>query len=621
IGYTLDPAMFTDNSWGAAEWGMYKWAVEAVYTNDNLAPAAFSVECLDKEMETLVNMTVTTNSGDSPGGTSVTFKNTIETGLDDITTTIPGSGMKTIDPFRKGTYDISVVKAGFVPIDVAGVVIHDETDFVWELIEAMIAPMDLYVTPTGYATWTLGGAEFVPVSEDFEGGSLPDDWEITTNSAIGWFFTTDGSSAYVTIPAGDGTYACASDDAANDDSSVDYLIMPEMDFSGLAMGELAFSAWSNNAYGQVNTVEISLNGEAWEVIHTVDASDSWQTVTVDLTDYAGETSVKLAFHGNDGGSWASAFAVDNVTVGEASSKSVLDFMVYHEGNFIKSTVEQFYQYGETGEVLVPGTTYVAEVAAVYTTGMSPKAAYTWTYMSCSELSDWNAIVGQNVAETNDVLVQWTDFEIPNTVLYFNNFDAYTSSDYLAVVDPDNWTTWSNAPGSAEDPVISDAFAATAPNAVMVSGTNDAVFPMGDKTTGTYELDFDMYVPAGKTGSFNIQHVTLSESTMSLTFMDDLSITVSAGGQAPTGLTYAADTWFNVHVLMNIDGDVASVEIDGTEIVEWQFSLQENGDAGVAQLGCANMYAYDGGNGGTPEYYFDNFSFEQHPTGGGGGGTG
>ncbi|MCK5788353.1 MAG: carboxypeptidase regulatory-like domain-containing protein, partial [Chlamydiia bacterium] len=98
IGYTLDAAQFTDNSWGTVDWGMYKWAVEAVYTNDNLAPAAFSVECLDKEMETLVNMTVTTNSGDSPGGTSVTFKNTIETGLDDITTTIPGSGMKTIDP-------------------------------------------------------------------------------------------------------------------------------------------------------------------------------------------------------------------------------------------------------------------------------------------------------------------------------------------------------------------------------------------------------------------------------------------------------------------------------------------------------------------------------------------
>jgi len=610
IGYTLDVAQFTDNSWGTVDWGMYKWAVEAVYTNNNLAPAAFSAECLDKDMETLVNMTVTTNSGDSPGGTSVTFKNTIETELDDIVSSIPGSGLKTIDPFRKGTYDITVSKAGFETIEVAAVVIHDETDFVWEMIESMIAPMDLYVTPIGYATWTLGGAEFVPVSEDFEGGELPDGWEMTTNSAIGWFFTTDGSSAYLTVPAGDGTYACANDDAANDDGSVDYLITSEMDFTGLAQGELTFSAFSTNQYGQVNTVEISVNGEAWEIIATVDASDAWQTVTVNLADYAGEASVKLAFHGDDTGAWASGFCVDNVTIGEAASKAVGDFLVYHDGDYTASTLEQFYQYG-TNETLVPGTTYVAEVAAVYTTGQSPKSSYTWTYMSCDQLSDWNAIVGENVSGTSDVLVKWTDHTLPNTVLYFNNFDAYTSGDFLAVVDADNWTTWTNAPGSAEDPVISDAFAQSPSNAVMVSGSNDPVFSAGDKTSGTYEISYDKYIPAGKAGYFNLQHVTLSEWALEVYFHADLTTKIVAGGQTITDVTYAADTWMHINMVIDLDADWCEVYFDGAKVIEFQWSLKTDGNAGVNQLGCANLYA-GAENDETAEFYFDNFSYEMQP---------
>ena len=456
IGYTLDPASFTDNSWGAVSWGMYKWAVEAVYTNDNLAPAAFSVECLDKDMDTKVNMTVTTNSGDSPAGTSVVFKNKIETALDDITTTIPGSGLKTIDPFRKGTYDITVSKIGFVTQEYTDVVIHDETDFTWEMIEDMIAPMDLYVTSTGYATWTLSGGDFTPFSEDFEGGSLPDGWEMTTNSAQGWFFTTDGSSAFWTIPTGDGTYACSNDDGANDEGSVDYLITPELDFSYLAAGQLAFSAYYNGAYGEIATVEMSISGGDWIVLKTLDAADAWQDVVVDLTDYAGNAGVKIAFHANDGGGWASGFAVDNVTIG-VGAKSVEDYMVWHDGAYSTSTTEQFYQYG-TNETLVSGNTYVAEVAAVYTTGQSDKASYTWTYMSCDELPAWTSIEGENVMDTDEVLVKWSMFQGSGGgpgEEFFEDFEAGTTPTGWVVLDEDGDSySWDN---SAVDDFGFDAY--------------------------------------------------------------------------------------------------------------------------------------------------------------------
>ena len=195
-------------------------------------------------------------------------------------------------------------------------------------------------------------------------------------------------------------------------------------------------------------------------------------------------------------------------------------------------------------------------------------------------------------------------------IYDENFDSFTAGDYLAVVDGDNWTTWSDDPGSAEDPMISDAFSLSAPNSVMVSGTNDGVFPCGDLTSGSYVVSFDFYVPADRVGYFNIQQVFASEWGMSITFMPDESITVSCGDQAPTGFTYTPDTWFPVEVMIDLNEDMAACYIDNALIAEWQWSLTEGGDPGTLQLGCVNMYAYDGGVGGTPEYYFDNFVFEE-----------
>ena len=37
--------------------------------------------------------------------------------------------------------------------------------------------------------------------EDFEEGSIPENWTLTTNSSQGWFITQDGSSAFWSIPS------------------------------------------------------------------------------------------------------------------------------------------------------------------------------------------------------------------------------------------------------------------------------------------------------------------------------------------------------------------------------------------------------------------------------------
>ena len=196
LGYTLDQ-QYTDNTWGIAEPGVYTWAVESVY-DYNTSEFAYS-NCLDKDMITQVSVTVTTNSGDSPEGTNVVFTNTSEPDMElTYDVDLDATGYYEWADFRKGTYDIMVHKNGFADIMETGVEIMEPSDFYYTLEEMLAPPSDLYVTPTGFATWRKGGVvPFVPSMETFNEG-LPDDWTIVDggDTEDTWYWTTGyGSSS------------------------------------------------------------------------------------------------------------------------------------------------------------------------------------------------------------------------------------------------------------------------------------------------------------------------------------------------------------------------------------------------------------------------------------------
>ncbi|MBC8181331.1 carboxypeptidase regulatory-like domain-containing protein, partial [candidate division KSB1 bacterium] len=154
------------------------------------------------------------------------------------------------------------------------------------------------------------------IDEDFEGGAIPAGWEMTTNSFQGWWVTTDGSSAYWTIPTGDGYYACSNDDMANDDGSVDYLITPEMNLSTYIGGTLRFDSYFTGDYSQTAHIEISVDGGSWVNIYNLGTGTAWTNIEVDFSNFCGAefSNVRIAFHSNDGGYWASGWAVDNVVI-------------------------------------------------------------------------------------------------------------------------------------------------------------------------------------------------------------------------------------------------------------------------------------------------------------------
>lgn len=85
-----------------------------------------------------------------------------------------------------------------------------------------------------------------------------------------------------------------------------------------------------------------------------------------------------------------------------------------------------------------------------------------------------------------------------------DFENLNVGDKVAQTIGNPWTTWSNLPGSDEDALISDEHTIGS-RSLKIDNGNDVLLKLGDKTTGAYKISFDMYIPEGKEGYFNILH--------------------------------------------------------------------------------------------------------------------
>jgi hypothetical protein len=166
-------------------------------------------------------------------------------------------------------------------------------------------------------------AQTVIFSEDFEAGTtIPTGWTQTTIATDGgWLFgdATAMGSQYFTIP--DHTkFACTNEDACNCDKSNDFLMSPSFSTSSSTALVLKFDYFYYDALysgaQEVATVRYSIdNGTTWTDLTTLGASN-WGTFMADFSVAAGNSSVMLGFHYNDGGGWTYGMCIDDVEVYE-----------------------------------------------------------------------------------------------------------------------------------------------------------------------------------------------------------------------------------------------------------------------------------------------------------------
>ena len=182
-------------------------------------------------------------------------------------------------------------------------------------------------------SWNSPGV-YTGFTETFESGELSENWQSTQNEGDGWIITLDGSSGGFDIPA-HSLYIVSNDDAVNDDSSMDYLILPFQDFSRLFDVILSFDSYFTGNYDHSATIEVSIDeGQSWMDIYQIPSNNNWQNISVSLQEYCGSNydHVLIAFHADDGGGWSSGWAVDNIVLGLGGEhRNLLGYNLYEEG--------------------------------------------------------------------------------------------------------------------------------------------------------------------------------------------------------------------------------------------------------------------------------------------------
>lgn len=199
-----------------------------------------------------------------------------------------------------------------------------------------------------------------------------------------------------------------------------------------------------------------------------------------------------------------------------------------------------------------------------------------------------------------------------TLIFSDDFDSYTVGGKVAQQNTTGiWTTWSNSPGSAEDAEVSSTQAFNGANSAYIANDVDLVLLLNDKTTGRYQLEFEMFIESGKMGYFNLLQDFAgnnSEWGFQVTFHPDGITKVDAGGDSITGFYFNFDQWYHVNFIVDIDDDFATMYFDGNEIVSWKWSGGSFGDGTLHKLDAADFYGLvDGANSGM---YIDNIIFNE-----------
>lgn len=188
-----------------------------------------------------------------------------------------------------------------------------------------------------------------------------------------------------------------------------------------------------------------------------------------------------------------------------------------------------------------------------------------------------------------------------------NFDALNVGDYMGVVSPTYWTTWSGATGGAEDVQVTNAQANSGSNSLHFSsssangGPQDVVVDFGQMyTNGIFSFESAMYVAAGANAYFNFQATPTIGQVWALNFnADGGAITIDDGTNVQANGSYTDATWFTIKIEANLTLNIWKAYVDGVQIGTWA--------NGVNTIASADIFPVQGSN-----FYVDDVSFDHQP---------
>lgn len=189
--------------------------------------------------------------------------------------------------------------------------------------------------------------------------------------------------------------------------------------------------------------------------------------------------------------------------------------------------------------------------------------------------------------------------------FTDDFDSYTAGSNLCPQSGGAWTTWSNAPGGAEDVLVSNADAVSGSNSLRfvstssTGGPTDLIRHFGILNTGQFSMEFNMKVATGAAGYFNLQKTAVMGGTYTLDAYFNDNGTLSFSQQSTFSGTYPQGTWFNFRLDINFNTNEWEVFID--DVSQGTFSNEQN------QIEAIDIFPVDPVAPNNADYFIDDFS--------------
>jgi hypothetical protein len=408
--------------------GWIAYGVKALYSSGDYSDYTIS-NVVGYEMDRTVTFHISLITGEAPDNVEITLQGK-DYPHETLFETTSADGTAIFETVWKGNYKITVKKIGYVPYIIDNDLITVDKVFNLILTENKYAPSNLYVDPV-----TLIGTWDVPIrtalKEGFEETQFPPaGWQsLTESDGNGWFRSRNASSTNFTIPPWDNFYAAVNNDLAGSENNgcCDYLVTPQLDLRECEGFVLGFDSYYDGTFGQLASVEYSLdNGQSWEMLDQLQPDSVWTKIELDLSSFSGAGGppmLLIAFHSDDHESWASGWAIDNVTVRVPSiASNYIDFSIFLDNAYIGSTSEPTWDFAP----LAYGQTYTASVAAHYSSGLSGKSYYTF---QCKYLYPPQNLSGS--APDNAAILSWD----PPVTFPFNlhGYNVYRDNALVAYV--------------------------------------------------------------------------------------------------------------------------------------------------------------------------------------------
>lgn len=199
------------------------------------------------------------------------------------------------------------------------------------------------------------------------------------------------------------------------------------------------------------------------------------------------------------------------------------------------------------------------------------------------------------------------------VIYTEGFEGLNTGEAISQQVPAHWTTWSNNPGSAEDPLVTEAYAHTESKSIVIIADNDLVMTVGTLTENRYKMDFYLYVPAGSSAFYSPLQIfnptgSGSKNGCQVFFVNGAGSIDASGEAAISTFTFSHDTWIHVVQYFDFDSDITQIYINDEIVHSGAWSPGINYVSNT--LDGIDFYAWNNDGASTPEFYVDDIVFEQ-----------